>query len=94
MDAQEFYGVVDGAVPCAVVGRGEDFMLIRMDVSPDDLAAAIAAGHADAKAKGQEYLFAGVMATVDGQAVCKCQPGLDAMRVMMHAAVPSRRCQA
>jgi hypothetical protein len=78
--------VANGTLPVAIVGCGENFALIRMDVSADDLHAAIAAARADAKGKGQEYIFAGIMAVINNQAVARCNPGLDAMRVALNAA--------
>lgn len=72
--------IASGDHAVAVVGRGasEAFRFIRTD---GDVAAAIAA----ALMEGFDT-FAGVMATVDGQAVARCNPGLDNMRTMVAAA--------
>lgn len=68
-----------GDMAVAVVGRGENFALIRMD---GDINAAIEAARAEAEKKGQEYIFCGVMGMVNGIATARREPGLDAMRVV------------
>ena len=78
MNAQELL-VSKGDLAVAVVGREEDFRLIRLD---GDLDAAIA----EARTEGcNGYFFAGVFAVVNGQAIANCEPGLNAHRVMLAA---------
>lgn len=90
MNDQELL-VTKGDTAVAVIsrGRGEGFMFIRLDVGPYALDAVIA----DAHAKGFDT-FAGAMAVVNGQAVARCNPGLDNMRVMMAAAFEYARLVA
>lgn len=72
-----------GEMPVAVVGSGEDFRLIRLE---GDMDAAIAEAHAEGYGKDYGDFYAGVFAVVNGHAIAKCQPGLNAMRVMVAAA--------
>ncbi len=78
MDAEQQM-VFDGECPAAVLGRGEEFILIFLDGPINDAATA------EAAAKG--FAYCGVMAVSNGQCCAKFDPtnpeGLD---VMMRAA--------
>ena len=78
MDAQEQLAW-DGEAAVAVLGRGENFVLISLD-GPIDEAVTI-----DALSKG--YRWCGVMGVINGQAAAKSEPGPDAVYTMMHAAL-------
>lgn len=90
MDSQELL-VVNGELPVAVIGCGEDFRLIRLD---GDVDAAIAEAHAEGYSKDSGVIFAGVFAVVGGRAAAKWEPGLAAVRVMMNAAFAYTRMVA
>lgn len=64
---------------CAVLGRGEEYVLIPLDDGPIDEAATM-----DAARKG--FWYCGVMGVINGVAAARCNPDLECQRVMMAAA--------
>ena len=78
MDAQEQL-VWNAEMSVAVLGKGEEFVLISLD-GPIDEAVTI-----DALSKG--YRWCGVMGIKDGHAAAKSEQHPDAIYTMMHAAL-------
>ena len=63
----------------AVLGKGEDFVLVPLD-GPLDAALT-------KRAEERGFCFCGVMGLEDGLPVAKCEPGPDTAVTMMHAAL-------
>jgi hypothetical protein len=80
LDEQEQL-VCDAEISCAVIGKGGDFVLIRLDENSEGDQALTE----EAAKKG--YAFCGVLGVKDGQAGAKCQPEPDAVYTMMCAAL-------
>ena len=78
MDIQEQL-VFDSEISVAVLGKGRDFVLIRLDGKVDEAAME--------EAKSKDYAYCGVLGVKDGQAGAKCEPNPDAAYTMMHAAL-------
>jgi hypothetical protein len=69
----------EAGVSVAVLGKGEDFVLISLDGQIDEAATATAL------AKG--FSYCGVLGIKNGQAAVKCEPDSNAVYTMMHAAL-------
>lgn len=77
-DAQEQL-VWDSEVSVAVIGKGGEFVLIRLDENGEGDEALIV------EALKKDYAYCGVLGVKNGQAGAKCQPNPDAVYTMMHA---------
>jgi hypothetical protein len=78
MDAHETL-VFDSEISVAVMGRGGEFVLIRLDGGIDEAATE------DAARKG--YAYCGVLGVKDGQAGAKCEPNPDAIYTCLLASL-------
>jgi hypothetical protein len=78
MDAHETL-VVESEISVAVMGRDEDFVLIRLQGEIGE----------DLTSQGREkgYAYCGVLGVKGGQAGAKCAPNPDAVYTMMRAAL-------
>src|SRR5258708_13337164 len=76
MDAMEQL-VFDSEISVAVMGRGGEFVLVRLDGGIDETATE------EAARKG--YAYCGCLGIKDGVPGAKCEPDPDCVYTMMHA---------